>query len=846
MTEGYTCRCLRGLKMPEKSASSGPFGSGFELSTLFATEASFPDSSTAFGFGDSILFSKPDPQAASSKETPEKEPISHAFDPEKLLLDAALSDYSLRPKEVNLFCGNTITLHPRVSRTEEIDLEKLGLDETNNLIDMDALFEKIAQRKSLQRAENRIKSFQTTKKKASPSQMWTEKYKPSTFMQLCTAGNDKQFRLILTWLKNWSPVVFKKPFDENDGVDALGRPHKKFLLVHGPPGVGKTSAIHILARQLGYSIQELNAANSMDTLPQAGLSTSNNASSTPTTALKLKIMNALTSNTITSNGKPSCLVIDEIDSSINSNEIIKVLNDIAQADYRAMSKSLKSGLGFQDEETKKKNEKYVKANILNRPIICIANDIYQTRSTSSYGGSPMDKLRPLCEIVAIKKAHSSKDASGAASSVNALRLLKDFLMEINERERLGLHFTEIGEIVEECESDIRACLNHMQFSGRKLDPTAFSRLDGQNVTFNKDSQISWFAMVDMLFKRDAKLSKEEGFAQLLDYVLGGGGKSANSSSGSLDKVVRGSFYRYLDAVYFQDDSLMKPAEFSDWLSFYESMRGESDIGNYASLISLKTWSLFSEINPRRIQPEQSLIPNSRALDFETFELAKQNKSTIKRILGDLPINIKVSIGAGIGEGHDSFACYFLPYLNKMLSPDVGSSRVKSTLLDHEKRLVEKLSKMVRDFNLKLENHRDLASNQVTLHIAPNWEPMMSFKCDLAPTPLATLTKQNQIKRQWLFPLIHTELDRLKMEKSGPKRQLEGNKAAAEKEPKKKKARASSSIEFFRGQHETGALQPKGTEKKGKNHEATRIWVKYHEGFSNAVRKNIGWNDLWVP
>lgn len=829
--------------MPEKSDSGAGFGSGFELLALFATQEPAQGSQAGFGFEESILFSQPDTLPVAHNEVPPKKAETQGFASESISHASRFSDYSLRTKEVSLFSGQTIKLVPRVPKSADLDIEKLSLDETNNLIDMDSLFEKISQRKSLRNAENRIKSLhQPTKKKTSPSQMWSEKYKPASFMQLCTAGNDKQFRLVLTWLKKWSPVVFREPFEQNDGVDALGRPHKKFLLVHGPPGVGKTSAIHILARQLGYEVQELNAANSMDTLPQAGLSTNNVSSST--TALKLKIMNALTSNTITSNGKPSCLVIDEIDSSINSNEIIKVLNDIAQADYRATNKSLRS-LGFEDDAVKRKNERNIKANILNRPIICIANDIYQTRSGGSHGGSPMDKLRPLCEIVAIKKAHSSKDASGAASSVSALRLLKDFLMEINEREALGLHFTEVSEIVEECEGDIRACLNHMQFSGRKLDPAAFTTFDGQNVTFNKDSQISWFAMVDMLFKRDPKLSKEECFSQLLDFVLGGGGKSANSASGSLDKVVRGSFYRYLDAVYFQDDNLVKPAEFSDWLSFYESMRGEGDIENYASLISLKTWSLFSEISPRKVQPEQSLVPNSRNLDFETFELAKQNRATMKKMLADLPINIKLSIGAGIGEGHDSFACHFLPYLNKMLSPDVGTSRVKSTLLEHEKLLIEKLSGLIKGFNLKLENHRDLATNQVTLHIAPSWESMTNFESALAPTPLASLNKQNQVRRQWLFPLLHTELDRLKVERSDPKRPRDKAKEV-EKEPKKKKLRASSSLEFFRGQHETGVLQPLGPEKKNINHESTRIWVKYHEGFSNAVRKNIGWNDLWMP
>jgi len=68
-----------------------------------------------------------------------------------------------------------------------------------------------------------------------------------------------------------------------------------------------------------------------------------------------------------------------------------------------------------------------------------------------------------------------------------------------------------------------------------------------------------------------------------------------------------------------------------------------------------------------------------------------------------------------------------------------------------------------------------------------------------------------------------------------------SKQKQETESKKKKNRLNS-LEFFKGRYDVVASQ---INESDSNHELTRIWVKYNEGFSNAVRKNIGWNDIWI-
>ena len=70
---------------------------------------------------------------------------------------------------------------------------------------------------------------------------WTEKYRPASLDEL--RGNDTARDEVREWAESWSE-------------------HREAAVLHGPPGVGKTSAAHALAADMGWPTIELNASDS--------------------------------------------------------------------------------------------------------------------------------------------------------------------------------------------------------------------------------------------------------------------------------------------------------------------------------------------------------------------------------------------------------------------------------------------------------------------------------------------------------------------------------------------------------------------------------------------------------
>ncbi|KAK7567085.1 replication factor RFC1 C terminal domain-containing protein [Phyllosticta citricarpa] len=87
------------------------------------------------------------------------------------------------------------------------------------------------------------------------NRLWTVKYAPTQMTQIC--GNKAAVEKLQRWLRNFPKSQrkgFKLPGSDGSGVF-------RAVMIHGPPGIGKTTAAHLIAKLEGYDIVETNASD---------------------------------------------------------------------------------------------------------------------------------------------------------------------------------------------------------------------------------------------------------------------------------------------------------------------------------------------------------------------------------------------------------------------------------------------------------------------------------------------------------------------------------------------------------------------------------------------------------
>lgn len=719
-------------------------------------------------------------------------------------------------------------------------------DETYG-ININALLNKIENNSNASKAiiQKKKKTVSNTKQNKI-EKLWVEKWRPKNFIHL--VGNDKTNRRLLSWLRQWSNAVFNESQDviqnniNNNNPffiktdDPFNRPNNKILLIHGPPGIGKTSIAHIMSKQLGYEVNEINASDERNF-----------------DSLKLKLQNCLFHDNLFS--KPICLICDEIDGATDSG-LIKLLINFINSDKRATSNLINFG---NNKKLKLKNKN--KNKLLLRPIIAICNNIYSPS---------LEKLKPYCEIIPFRKP-----------SNNAIL---ERLQLIIKKEKLNLPLSKLKEIIDISQGDIRNCINNLQFSSN-LSNNENEIKDTNILTINKDFNKSWFKSVNSIFRKDPHKDNKQQFIELMKEL---------SISGNFDKIIQGCFLLY-PFVKYSDNGITKPANLSDWLYFHDRCQSSlfdinttgGDLLRYSTILPLYFWQNFSDIANR----DDQLITNP---DFTVYELQNFTKNICQIIKDRLIINssneltFQNKLIIQITE--------ILPYLDQILSIDV--TKIKD--LNKKQLIYETLTNLLDFYKIDIKsNYKDLKQSEIPLIKDTNLVKKTynnqnsnsdfnnnknndtgKYILTLDP-PIDEIVifnekeKKNTItKRPINYNLLLAKYEESKIKKKHllnsketsllyKKRKLEQNDDNTKdnetfNDNNNKVLKKKSTIDFFKSQYSkistTNNSNKNGKEQqqpvsisennnnKKKSH--LRIWVKYKEGYSNAVKKNISWESLW--